>query len=63
MAGAVTGAMNMAGQFGAFSTSVAFGYIVTHTGSYDAPLIPMAVLTVVAALLWLKIDPTQPVID
>ena len=53
------GAMNMAGQLGAFSTSVAFGYIVSATGSYDLPLIPMAVMTIVSALLWLKIDPTQ----
>ncbi len=59
-AGAVSGAMNMAGQLGAFSTSVAFGYIVKATGSYDLPLIPMAAMTVVSALLWLKIDPTKP---
>ncbi|WP_438480544.1 MFS transporter [Oleiharenicola lentus] len=59
-AGAVSGAMNMAGQMGAFSTSVAFGYIVTKTGNYDLPLIPMAVMTVVAALMWLKIDATKP---
>jgi MFS family permease len=61
-AGAVSGAMNMAGQLGAFSTSVAFGYIVSATGSYDLPLIPMAVMTVVSALLWLKIDPTKPLV-
>jgi hypothetical protein len=47
-AGTVTGVL----------TSVAFGYIVTAFGSYDAPLIPMGVLTLVSALLWLKIDPT-----
>ncbi len=59
-AGAVSGAMNMAGQLGAFSTSIAFGYIVSATGSYDLPLIPMAAMTAVSALLWLKIDPTRP---
>ena len=37
-AGAVSGAMNMAGQLGAFSTSVAFGHIVSATGSFDLPL-------------------------
>ena len=61
-AGAVTGAMNTAGQIGSFLTSVAFGYLVTHFGSYDAPLIPMAILTGVSALLWLKIDPTHELI-
>lgn len=57
-AGTVTGAMNTAGQIGSFLTSVAFGYIVTHFGSYDAPLIPMGILTGISALLWFKIDPT-----
>ncbi|MCC6292987.1 MAG: MFS transporter [Bryobacterales bacterium] len=67
-AGAVTGAMNTAGQVGSFATSVAFGYLVKYYGSYDAPLIPMGILTAVSALLWLKIDPTvqlvpEPVSD
>ncbi|MBK5294440.1 MAG: MFS transporter [Acidobacteriia bacterium] len=61
-AGAVTGAMNTAGQIGSFLTSIAFGKIVTMYGSYDAPLIPMAVLTGVSALLWFKIDPTEQLI-
>jgi nitrate/nitrite transporter NarK len=59
-AGTVSGAMNMAGQLGAFSTSVAFGYIVSATGSYNLPLIPMAVMTAISALLWFKIDPEKP---
>lgn len=57
-AGAVTGAMNTAGQIGSFLTSIAFGWLVTRFGSYDAPLLPMAALTAISALLWLKIDPT-----
>ena len=57
-AGAVTGAMNTAGQIGSFLTSVAFGYLVSAFGSYDAPLVPMAVMTAISALLWLKIDPS-----
>jgi nitrate/nitrite transporter NarK len=61
-AGAVTGAMNTAGQIGSFLTSVAFGKIVTAYGSYDAPLIPMSILTAVSALLWLKIDPTEQLV-
>ena len=60
-AGTVSGAMNMAGQMGAFWTSIVFGYIVTMTGSYNAPLIPMTVITILAALMWLKIDPQKPV--
>lgn len=56
--GAVSGAMNMAGQAGGFSTSLAFGYIVGHTGSYNAPLVVMALFTAAAAFLWFAIDPT-----
>ncbi|MBN8731812.1 MAG: MFS transporter [Acidobacteria bacterium] len=61
-AGAVTGAMNTAGQIGSFLTSVSFGYLVTYFGSYDAPLIPMGILTGISALLWLKIDPTHQLV-
>lgn len=57
-AGAVSGAMNTAGQLGSTLTSIAFGYLVTHYGSYNAPLVPMAVMTAISALLWLKIDPS-----
>lgn len=62
-AGTVTGAMNTAGQIGSFLTSVAFGYMVTYFGSYDAPLVPMGVLTAISAVLWLKIDPTVQLIE
>ncbi len=61
-AGAVTGAMNTAGQIGSFLTSLAFGYLVSAFGSYDAPLIPMAAMTAISACLWLKIDPTRPLV-
>src|SRR5260370_35855623 len=40
-AGAVTGAMNTAGQIGSFISSVLFGYFVRYSGSYDIPLVPM----------------------
>jgi len=39
-AGAVTGAMNTAGQIGSFISSVCFGYIVKFSHSYELPLIP-----------------------
>ncbi|MEX2264110.1 MAG: MFS transporter [Bryobacteraceae bacterium] len=61
-AGSVTGAMNSAGQVGSFISSVLFGYFVTATGSYNFPLIPMAVMLTISAVLWLKIDPTQELI-
>jgi predicted MFS family arabinose efflux permease len=61
-AGAVTGAMNTAGQAGSFLTTVLFGYIVSAFGSYNAPLVPIALMSVVAAFAWLKIDATRPLI-
>jgi len=61
-AGAVTGAMNTAGQIGSALTSTAFGYLVSYFGSYNAPLVPMAAMTAISALLWLKIDPSLPIV-
>jgi MFS family permease len=58
-AGAVSGAMNTAGQVGSFLTSVAFGYIVRAYGTYNAPLVPMGFMTLISALLWFRIDPTE----
>jgi MFS transporter, ACS family, glucarate transporter len=60
--GAVTGAMNTGGQAGSFLSAVAFGYIVKGFGSYNAPLFPMATMLVVSAVLFLKIDPTKPLV-
>jgi predicted MFS family arabinose efflux permease len=60
--GVVTGSMNMAGQVGSFLTTVLFGYIVTAYGSYNAPLVPIAIMSLVGALAWLKIDATKPLL-
>ena len=62
-AGAMTGAMNMAGQLGSFLSSVTFGYLVAWFGTYNAVLPPMAAMLVVSAALWLKIDPTQELVS
>jgi MFS transporter, ACS family, glucarate transporter len=59
-AGTVSGAMNMSGQAGSFLSSIVFGYMVRAFGSYDLPLVPMAIALFIASALWLKIDPTQP---
>jgi MFS transporter, ACS family, glucarate transporter len=59
-AGAVTGAMNMAGQMGSFLTTVLFGYLVNAFGTYNAPLVPIAIMSAVASVAWLKIDASKP---
>jgi MFS transporter, ACS family, glucarate transporter len=61
-AGAVVGAMNTASQIGSFVSSIAFGYLVDHYGSYNAPFIPMAALLFIGTWLWLKVDPRQALI-
>jgi ACS family glucarate transporter-like MFS transporter len=61
-AGAITGAMNTAGQIGSFLTTVAFGHIVSAFGSYDYPLIPIVLMSAISTVVWLKIDPTKSLI-
>ena len=61
-AGAVTGAMNMAGQIGSFVSSVAFGYMVTYFGSFDPPLIIFSVMLAISALIYTRIDPEEQLV-
>jgi nitrate/nitrite transporter NarK len=60
--GTVSGTMNMAGQAGAFASSVAFGYMVAYFGNYNQPLLPLAGMLLISAVLFAGIDPTQPLI-
>ncbi|OIN60256.1 MFS transporter [Arsenicibacter rosenii] len=59
--GTVSGAMNMAGQLGAFFLGILFGKIVDATGDYNYPLYLIAFLLLCSSLLWLIIDPTKEV--
>jgi sugar phosphate permease len=61
-AGAVTGAMNTAGQIGSFISSVLFGYFVKYSGSYDVPLVPITMMLAISAALWMRIDATEALI-
>ena len=51
--------MNTSAQIGSLVSSVAFGYLVAHFGSYDAPFVPMAAFLFLGALLWFKIDASE----
>jgi ACS family glucarate transporter-like MFS transporter len=62
-AGAVAGAMNSAGQAGGLACSVMFGYLVTASGSYEAPLFVIAAMVLVSAVLFAGIDSTRPLIS
>jgi sugar phosphate permease len=62
-AGAITGAMNMAGQFGSFISSIAFGALVdAFGGRYDLPLMVFAGMLAVSAVLFTMIDPTKQLV-
>lgn len=58
-AGAMVGLMNTMAQVGALAGSVLYGYIVDRTGSYNAPFVPMAVLLLVGAVLWVNVDASR----
>lgn len=60
-AGTVSGSMNMAGQMGSTIAAAAYGGLVGKYG-WDVPLIGLAVLSLVSALLWLVIDPTRQLV-
>jgi ACS family glucarate transporter-like MFS transporter len=61
-AGAVSGAMNTAGQAGGLMCTVLFGYLIAWYGDYNLPLIVIAAMVFVSAILFLTIDPTRPLI-
>ena len=60
-AGAMVGLMNMVAQVGGLAGSVLYGYIVNRTGSYDAPFVPMTVLLLLGAALWMNVDASREV--
>jgi ACS family glucarate transporter-like MFS transporter len=60
-AGSLTGAMNTAGQLGALTSTVAFGYMVSYFRSYSTPLIPLATALLVGACFFYRIDPCEQI--
>ncbi|MBQ2447784.1 MAG: MFS transporter [Bacteroidales bacterium] len=61
--GAVSGAMNTAGNLGGFVCSLIFGYVVSATGNYNLPLYIIAGMLVISAVIFLFIDPTKQLIS
>ncbi|MEX0332462.1 MAG: MFS transporter [Puniceicoccaceae bacterium] len=59
-AGAISGTMNMAGNIGAFVTSLAFPYLNTWFGSTEPFFYIGAGLNVVAITMWLYMNPQKP---
>ena len=61
-AGAVSGAMNTAGNIGGFACASVFGYLVDATGNYNFPLFIISGMLLISAFLFLRIDPTKQLI-
>ena len=52
----MVGLMNRSAQIGALLSSIAYGDLVSWSGSYDAPFVPMAIVLFAGTLLWFKMD-------
>jgi hypothetical protein len=55
--------MNTAASLASSVSSIVFGYLVSYTGGYTAPFIPMIALLFVGAGVWLKLDPSQDIFE
>lgn len=58
--GAVSGAMNMAGNLGSFITGLAFPYLQLITGSTTSFFVVGAALNTIAVILWSRTRPVAP---
>jgi ACS family glucarate transporter-like MFS transporter len=61
-AGAVTGAMNSAGQAGGYICTVLFGYLLKWYDSYEVPLVVIGTMVLISAALFWLIDPARPLV-
>lgn len=59
--GKVSGMMNMAGNIGAFTTALAFPYLIKWTGSSEPFFYVAAFLGVVAIVCWLFMNPAKEI--
>ena len=61
-AGAISGAMNTAGNIGGFVSATVFGYIVESTGNYNFPLFIISGMLMISAALFSRINASQPLV-
>lgn len=57
--GTATGVMNTAGNLGGWVGAIAFGYVVSATGSYNLPLRLIAAMVLLGAVLFSRVDCTD----
>jgi nitrate/nitrite transporter NarK len=56
--GLATGMMNTAGQAGGVLCTLVFGYIVAASGNYELPLQIVALMVLIAAIVFSRVDCT-----
>jgi len=61
-AGAVSGAMNMAGQAAGAVCTALYAYLVAWGGSDELPMLVFAIHFWISAVLFALINPTRPLI-
>jgi MFS transporter, ACS family, glucarate transporter len=61
--GAISGTMNMAGNFGALATTIAFPYLRSWTGSDQPFFIISAALCLIAVFAWWFMNPKKSIVD
>lgn len=64
-AGAISGAMNTAGNLGGFVCATVFGYLVDTNipETYNHPLFVISGMLLISAVLFLFINPTKPLVE
>lgn len=60
--GAISGAMNTAGNLGGFVSASLFGYLVKATGNYNFPLFVISGMLLISAFLFFRIDASRPLV-
>lgn len=60
--GTVSGAMNTAGSLGGFLCALLFGWVVKTTGNYNLPVLGIAAMVFVSAVLFAFINPDRPIV-
>jgi MFS transporter, ACS family, glucarate transporter len=61
--GSMAGAQNTTNQVGSFLSGVLFGYVAKISSSYDRPLFVLALVLALGAVMWLKINPEQELVQ
>jgi ACS family glucarate transporter-like MFS transporter len=61
--GAISGAMNTAGNIGGFTCATVFGYLVKATGNFNFPLYVISGMLVISAILFTGIDASKPLVQ